>query len=136
MDEPHATGDQPHGPLAATAEAETLVEIRAIVRVELLDAVVRCLKTAGVPRLTVDRVHAIGSGVDPDAARISFEEGSEYADMARVRFICPSERRAMYRELIANAARTGRNGDGIVSIHPVVDVLKIRTGASGSAALS
>lgn len=136
MPEPQATGDAPEGPRAATADAETLIEIRAIVRIELLDAVVRRLKTAGVPRLTVERVHAIGSGVDPDAAKISFEEGSEYADMARVRFICPSERHDMYAELIANAARTGRNGDGIVSVHPVLDVMKIRTGASGSTALS
>ena len=54
---------------------DQLVEIRAIVRIELLDSVVHCLEGAGVPRLAVDRVHAIGSGVDPDAVRISFDEG-------------------------------------------------------------
>jgi len=38
------------------------VEIRAIVRPEMLDRVVRTLKESGVPRLTVTRVHAIVDG--------------------------------------------------------------------------
>ncbi len=112
-----------------------MVEIRAIVRLELLDAVVHCLKQAGVPRLTVQRVHAIGSGVDPDSAKISFREGSEYAEKGLVRFICGGNRCAAFTELIAGAARTGRPGDGIVSVHPVLEVTKIRTGATGLAAL-
>lgn len=136
MDDPHTTENTPERQTAPGTGTGTLVEVRAVVRIGLLDSVVHCLKAAGVPRLTVERVHAIGSGVDPDSARISFEEGSEYADMARVRFICPGERQGMYAELIANAARTGRNGDGIVSVHPVIDVMKIRTGASGPMALS
>ena len=37
----------------------------AIVRLELLDAVVCCVKQAGVPRLTVERVHALDSGRGP-----------------------------------------------------------------------
>lgn len=121
-------------------QAETdvggLAEIRAIVRLEMLDAVIHCLKDAGVPRLTVDCVHAIGCGVDPASARISLNEGSEYADKRRVSFICHDARCAMFTELIASAARTGRSGDGIVSIHPVVSVTRIRTGATGLAALA
>jgi nitrogen regulatory protein PII len=38
--------------------------------------------------------------------------------------------------LIANAARTGRRGDGIVSVHPVLGITKIRTGARGLEALA
>lgn len=138
MDDAYGTEDMPDVETAAApgTRSEALVEVRAVVRIGLLDSVVHCLKAAGVPRLAVERVHAIGSGVDPDSTRISFEEGSEYAEMARVRLICRSERCAMVAELIANAARTGRNGDGIVSMHPVIDVLKIRTGARGTAALS
>lgn len=113
-----------------------MVEIRAIVRREMLDRVVRCLKESGVPRLTVTKVHAIGAGVDPAAAKFSFEEGSEYADKAMVQFICAGERCEMYVELIAAAARTGRRGDGIVAVYPVLGVTKIRTGASGLQALA
>ena len=115
--------------------AYPMVEIHAIVRREMLDRVVRQLKEAGVPRLTVTKVHAIGSGVDPAAARLSLDEGTEYADKAMVQFICAEERRDMYAELIAEAARTGRQGDGIVYVMPVLEVTKLRTGASGLEAL-
>lgn len=111
------------------------VEFRAIVRMEMLDRVVRCLKESGVPRLTVTRVHAIGAGVDPASTKFSLETGSAYQDKAQVQFICASERCEMFTELVANAARTGRQGDGIISIQPVSDVTKIRTGASGLEAL-
>lgn len=112
-----------------------LVEVRAIVRIEMLDRVIHMLKDAGVPRLTVTRVHAIGVGVDPSAARLSVAEGSEYADKALVQFVCGGERCQMFSELICRAARTGRRGDGIVYVVPVGDVTKIRTGATGPEAL-
>jgi len=113
-----------------------MVEVRAIVRLEMLDRVVHCLKDSGVPRLTVTRVHAIGAGVDPATKRLSFEEGSAYADKAMVQFICAGDRCEMYCELIAGCACTGRRGDGIVSVHPVQSVMKIRTGTKGLEALT
>lgn len=116
--------------------AETFVEVRAIVRMQMLDRVVHCLKDAGCPRLSVQRVHAIGSGVDPAFAKISFEEGTEYTDKAMVRLICARERCDMYTELIERAARTGRRGDGIISVHPVINVTKVRTGVRGLEALA
>lgn len=113
-----------------------LVEIRAVVRIEMLDRVIHQLKDAGVPRLTVTRVHAIGAGVDPATARLSLHEGSEYADKALVQFVCGGDRCEMFTELICGAAHTGRRGDGIVYVQPVLAVTKIRTGASGLAALT
>lgn len=112
------------------------VEIRAIVRVEMLDRVVHALKTGGVPRLSVTRVHAIGAGVDPADIRMSVAEGSEYADKAQVQFICERERCDTYVTLLEHVAHTGRQGDGIVSVHPVLDVVKIRTGQRGLEALA
>lgn len=113
-----------------------LVEIRAIVRQEMLDRVVHCLKESGVPRLTVTRVHAVGAGVDPAAAKISLEEGTEYADKAMIQFVCAGERCEMFAELIAREGRTGRRGDGVVFVYPVLDVVKVRTGERGLAALA
>lgn len=113
-----------------------VVEVRAIVRRELLDRIVHALKEAGVPRLTVTRVHAIGAGVDPADARMSFAEGSEYADKALVQFLCAAGRCASYLALIERVGHTGRRGDGIVSVHPVLDVAQIRTGRHGLEALT
>ncbi len=111
-----------------------MVEVRAIVRMEMLDRVVRCLKDCGVPRMTVTRVHALGAGVDHATARLSIEEG-EYQEKAMVQFICSGERCEMFDELITGAARTGRSGDGIISVHPVLNVTKIRSGEVGLKAL-
>lgn len=112
-----------------------MVEVRAIVRIEMLDRVVRCLKEAGVPRLTVSRVHAIGAGVDPKFEKFSLDEGSAYADKAQVQFICDVRSSLDFVELVARTARTGRHGDGIVSVQPVSCVTKVRTGVSGVEAL-
>lgn len=113
-----------------------IVEVRAVVRLEMLDRVVRRLKDSGVPRLTVTRVHAIGAGADSATSRFSFQEGSAYSDKASVCFICDAERSDMFCELVAESARTGRRGDGIVAVYPVDTVVKIRTGATGVAALA
>lgn len=112
-----------------------LVEVRAVVRLQMLERLVRALKEAGVPRLTVTRVHAIGAGVDSAEARLSLDEGSEYVDKAIVQFVCVGERSQMYVELLCQAARTGRRGDGIVYVQPVLAVTKIRTGVEGVPAL-
>jgi len=112
-----------------------LVEVRAIVRREMLDRIVRKLKQSGVPRLTVSHVHAIGAGADPDAAKFSLEEGSAYADKALVQFICGSESSGELVQLICRAACTGRCGDGIVYVLPVQSATKIRTGIEGAPAL-
>ena len=112
-----------------------MVLVRAIVRTEMLERVVRRLKEAGVPRLTVARVHAIGAGVDPATEKLSLEEGSAYADKAEIQFVCAGSDCAHYTGMIAETARTGRRGDGIVMVQPVVGVTKVRTGATGIDAL-
>ncbi len=101
----------------------------------MLDRIVCALKEAGVPRFTVTRVHAIGAGVDPEAVKLSWDEGSEYADKAIVQFVCGDERCAELVTVIANAARTRRRGDGIVTVHPVNRIVKIRTRETGLEAL-
>ncbi len=104
------------------------IEVRAVVRMEMLDRVIHCLKEAGVSCLLVTKVQVIGSDVDPDAVKFSSEAGSSFAQNALVQFACAGERCEMFGELIANVARTGRMGDGHVSFHPVYDVIQINTG--------
>lgn len=50
-------------------------EIKAFLRRERAQSVVAALRNAGVPRLTLSHVHSLGSGVDPEHYRLSFEEG-------------------------------------------------------------
>lgn len=114
----------------------TMLEIRAVVRTERLSRVLHALEEAGVSRATVNHVHGVGAGVDPAAAELSFsEEGRKYMDKVLLRILCETARREELVGVIAEAARTGKMGDGILSVHPVLDIMKIRTEARGPEAL-
>ena len=112
-----------------------LVEVRAIVRRQVLERVVRSLNDSGIPRLTVTKGHAVGAAVAADPVHLG-EEGVAYRDVALVQCICSRDRCAMVAELICRAAHTGQPGDGIVSVHPVLELTKIWTGDTGLAALA
>lgn len=116
--------------------APAMVEVRAVLRTERLSRVIYALEEAGVPRSTISHVHGTGAGVDPTEARLSLdEEGGSYMDKVLLRVLGRSERCEELVEVITGAARTGKRGDGIVSVHPVLEVTKIRTGARGTEAL-
>lgn len=113
-----------------------MVEIRAVLRTGRLSRVLHALEEAGVPRSTISRVHGTGAGVDPSEARLSLDaEGGSYMDKVLVRVVCRRKRGEELVEVITGAARTGKQGDGIVSVHPVLEVVKIRTGDRGPEAL-
>lgn len=114
-----------------------MVEIRAVVRRERLSRVLHALEEAGVLRSTVTHVHGTGASVDPSEARLSLvEEGGAYMEKALLQILCAAERCEELVYVIAGAGRTGKRGDGIVSVHPVLQVVKIRTGARGPEALA
>ncbi len=102
--------------------------VKAIVRTERVERVVTALRQAGVPRLIVCHVHAMGSGVDPEHYRLSLEAGGAYTEKAKIELICRSEDVARLVELICKEARTGHRGDGIVAVLDLVRCVKIRTG--------
>ncbi len=120
----------------ATDRAVTFVELRAVVRLAVLDRVIHALRTAGCPRLTVSHVHAIGAGVDPTAAAVSLLEGSAVSEVALIQLVCGVGDADALTQAVSGAARTGHRGDGIVTRHPVLAVTKIRTGVTGREALA
>lgn len=110
--------------------------IEAIVRTERVEDVVAALRAEGVPRLTVSHVHALGSGVDPEHYRLSFEEGAAYTEKAKILLVCPDERADALIESIRREARTGHRGDGVVFVSEIERACKIRTGAENALALA
>ena len=109
--------------------------IEAIVRTERAAAVVAALREEGVPRMTLSHVHALGSGVDPEHYRLSFEEGAAYTEKAKILLVCPAEQVDRVVEAIQREGRTGHRGDGVVFVSDVERVVKIRTGAVDALAL-
>lgn len=109
--------------------------IEAIVRTERVAPIVAALREAGIPRVTVGHVHALGSGVDPEHYRLSFEDGAAYTEKAKILLVCPAEAVDRVLETIRREGRTGHRGDGVVFVSAVDRVVKIRTDAEDSLAL-
>lgn len=110
-------------------------KVEAILRLERLEPVVEAVRRAGVPRLTVSHVHALGSGVDPEHYRLSFEEGGAYTEKAQILLVCPEDAVERVVEAIRREGRTGHRGDGVIFVSAVERAVKIRTGAEDTKAL-
>ncbi|HUP19700.1 MAG TPA: P-II family nitrogen regulator [Gemmatimonadota bacterium] len=110
--------------------------VEAIVRKERVASVVEALRQAGIPRLTVSHVHALGSGVDPEDYRLSFEEGGAYTEKAKILLVCPESAVERVVEAVRREGRTGHRGDGVIFVTPVERAVKIRTGAEDAPALA
>lgn len=110
-------------------------EIKLYLRKKRVDAVVHALREAGVTHMTITHVHTVGSLVDPEKVRISFESGTTYTEHAKLELVCPEPEVNRLIEVIETAARTGDQGDGILFVSPVERAVKIRTGVEGREAL-
>lgn len=110
-------------------------EIKAYIRPERVEEVVRALQDADVPHLTVTHVRSLGSGVDPEHMRISLETGGWYTEKVKLEFVCAEPDVDGLIAAMVHAARTGEPGDGVVFVHPVDRAVKIRTGIEGRLAV-
>lgn len=110
-------------------------EIKAIVRKERVQDVISALRSAGVPRLTLSHVHSVGSGVDPEDYRLSFEEGTSYMEKTKIEVVCRAEDVQRLVDIIRTSARTGHRGDGVIFVSDVERTVKVRTGDENALAL-
>jgi nitrogen regulatory protein PII len=110
-------------------------EVKAIIRSDCLPRVVQALRKARTSRFYLSRVHALGSGVDPEDFRMSMDEGEAYTEKTKVEFLCPAERVDEFVEVIRACARTGHRGDGVMIVSEVTDVVNVRTGDHGVVAI-
>jgi nitrogen regulatory protein P-II 1 len=110
-------------------------EIKAIVRKERVQDVVSALRSAGVPRLTLCHVHSVGSGVDPEDYRLSFEEGTAYTEKTKIEVVSRAEDVQRFIDIIRTSARTGHRGDGVIFVSDIERTVKVRTGDENALAL-
>jgi len=110
-------------------------ELKVICRKERVEDVVAALRAAGVPRLTVSHVHSLGSGVDPEHYRMSFEEGAAHTEKAKIELVCRSADVPQLLDAIRQYGCTGQRGDGVIFVTEIERVVKIRTGDENALAL-
>lgn len=110
-------------------------KIEAIIKPFKLDEVKEALHEVGLQGLTV--VEAKGFG--RQKGHTELYRGAEYVvdflPKVKIEVVCSDDMVERVVEAIVNAARTGRIGDGKIFVSNVEEVIRIRTGEKGDAAL-
>jgi nitrogen regulatory protein P-II 1 len=111
-------------------------KIEAIIREEALDTVKDALRAVGIVGMNIVEVRGHGR---QGGINLSWRGTAYQMDMIpkiMISIILSERNVDKTVDTIAKAARTGKEGDGIIFIYPVDDVVRIRTGERGSDALA
>lgn len=110
-------------------------KITAIVRAEKLEVLKDALFAANVRGMTINQVQGCGA----QHGWKEYVRGNEMLvnTIPKVQFtlICANEQIDPIIDIICDAARTGEVGDGKIWVEPIEEVVRIRTGERGSAAV-
>ena len=110
-------------------------KIEAIIKPFKLDEVREALSEIGVTGLTVTEVKGFGR----QKGHTELYRGAEYVvdflPKVKVEIVVADSLLERAMEAIINAARTGKIGDGKIFVTTVEQVVRIRTGESGEAAI-
>jgi nitrogen regulatory protein P-II 1 len=110
-------------------------KIEAIVKPFKLDEVREALAEIGVTGLTVSEVKGFGR----QKGHTELYRGAEYVvdflPKVKVEIVIADDVVEMAIDAIVKAAHTGKIGDGKIFVMPVEQVVRIRTGETGDAAL-
>lgn len=109
--------------------------ITAIIKPFKLDEVRESLAEVGITGLTVTEVKGFGR----QKGHTELYRGAEYVvdflPKVKIEVIVADAMSERAAEAIVSAARTGRIGDGKIFIEAVEEVIRIRTGETGEAAV-
>ena len=110
-------------------------KIEAIIKPFKLDEVREALSEVGVTGLTVTEVKGFGR----QKGHTELYRGAEYVvdflPKLKLEVVVREEQVEPAIEAIIKAARTGKIGDGKIFVTPVEQIVRIRTGETGEAAI-
>jgi nitrogen regulatory protein PII len=110
-------------------------KIEAIIRPFRIDDVREALAEIGVRGLTLTEVKGYGR----QKGHTELYRGSEYQidflPKMKIEVVVSDKMADKVIDTIIKAAKTGQVGDGKIFVHPVEDVIRVRTGESGEDAL-
>ncbi|MBU6155720.1 MAG: P-II family nitrogen regulator [Alphaproteobacteria bacterium] len=110
-------------------------KIEAIIKPFKLDEVKEALQEVGVQGITVTEAKGFGR----QKGHTELYRGAEYVvdflPKVKLEVVLPADQVERAVEAIQRAARTGRIGDGKIFISSVEEVIRIRTGETGTDAI-
>ncbi|MDR2549407.1 MAG: P-II family nitrogen regulator [Desulfobulbus sp.] len=110
-------------------------KIEAIVKPFKLDEVKDALNGIGIKGMTVIEVKGYGRQKGHTEIYRGAEYVVDFVPKIKLEIIVPDEQVDQVIETILTAARTGKIGDGKIFVLPVEQVVRVRTGETGSEAV-
>jgi nitrogen regulatory protein P-II 1 len=110
-------------------------KIEAIIQPFRLEPVKEALHAISVQGMTVTEVKGFGRQKGIREVYRGMEYQVDFLPKVKIEIIVSDEKAQQIVESIMNTARTGRIGDGKIFVYPIADVIRIRTGESGDAAI-
>ena len=111
-------------------------KIEAIIRPEKLDAVKDALVSVGILGMTM--THVSGRGRQKGIA-LQWRAGEYRVDFlpkVKIEIVLTDEECQGALDTICNAARTGREGDGMIFVLPVENAIRVRTSDCGEGCMN
>ncbi|WP_232798086.1 P-II family nitrogen regulator [Salinibacter altiplanensis] len=109
--------------------------ITSCIRPVVQDEVVERLRDMEVPGGSLSEVEGFGLEADPEGGESYGPQVSPYQQVVRLEIACSDEAAPTIAEAIADAARTGRRGDGKVLVTPVTEAIDIRSQETGASVI-
>jgi nitrogen regulatory protein P-II 1 len=109
--------------------------ITAIIKPFKLDEVKDALKAAGVEGMTVSEARGFGRQGGHTETYRGTEYQIDFVPKVKVEIVTDDDAVDRIVELLVDAARSGKIGDGKVWVTDVDSMIRIRTGETGSSAL-
>ena len=111
-------------------------KIEAIIREDALEGVKNALREIGIVGLNISSIRGHGRQGGVDQAWRGATSRMDLLPKMQVNIILSEHNVEKTIEAIVKAARTGKEGDGIIFVYPVEDVIRVRTGERGREALT
>lgn len=112
-----------------------MIKIEAIIKPFKLDEVKDALNTIGVQGMTVTEVKGFGR----QKGHVELYRGAEYeiafVPKVKLEIVAADAIADKVVQTIQDKAKTGKIGDGKIFVYEVKDVIRIRTGEKGEAAI-
>ena len=112
-------------------------EIKAYIRPNFLESVIKHLEEAGASDITVLRVDALGALADQedDRKHIIRKYNEKYSKIAKIEIVCRDDEAENFMKIIQKHAYFGEPGDGRIFLSPILRAIHIRTGEQDEEAL-
>ena len=109
--------------------------VEAIVKPFKLDEVKEALTKAGIQGMTVEEVKGFGRQKGHTELYRGAEYSVDFLPKVKIQVLVPEDKAAEVVQVITDAAKTGKIGDGKIFITNVEEVIRIRTGEKGPDAI-